>query len=421
MRTAAVFSLCLVGLSGCNAYDMFRLTGFEQASFSNKADLLFVVDNSDSMIENASSLAVNFEEFIEDIAAQTELQTTDDLGDAVDNYTTYVSDRAGNLNYQFGITTMDVDVSWGELSGSDEDKLVVRGEEDVAERFIKSLLCKSTCFPDNGGGGDFSGNDLDDICGGSDRWLGNCGSGREEGLEAVFMAMCRAVPNPPDECYNEIQIGDDVFPPNFTQDDVLTNEGLMRERSTFMPIIITDEGDDSRRMARSTALPDFYESLYQMFGVNMSWVVIGPALDETFEVMCPGTATDWGAIRYEYFVQSTNGLKISVHTPKPDCEPADFGTALDEIGELLSSLLASFSLQSIPIEDTIMVFVDGEQVDEAEILSTDNYGLDIYSPGWQYQPEDNSILFHSSAIPPNDADVKVYYEPLDGMPRELPF
>ncbi len=142
-------------------------------------------------------------------------------------------------------------------------------------------------------------------------------------------------------------------------------------------------------------------------------------MDDQFELTCPGTATDWGAIRYEYFVQTTNGLKISVHTP--DCEPADFEPALDQLGELLSSLLSSFSLQSIPKAETIMVFVDGVEIEQSEITATDNYGLDIYSSGWQYQPEDNSILFHGSAIPPNDADVKVYYEPLDGMPRELPF
>jgi len=420
MRATTLILLCLSGLTGCNSYDLFRLTGFEQASFSNKADILFVVDNSDSMVENASSLATNFAGFIDSIQAQTELQRTETLNDAVDNYTTYVSDRAGNLNYQFGITTMDVDVTYGELAGKPANRLVQKGEEDVADRFIQSLLCDATCFPNNGGGGDFSGSDLDDICKG-EGWEGNCGAGREEGLEAVFMAMCRAVPNPPDECFNDIQVGEDVFSANFTDADIGTNEGLLRERSTFMPIIVTDEGDDSRRMARSTALPDFYESLYQMFGVNMSWVVIGPTLDEEFELTCPGTATEWGAIRYEYFKQTTNGLKISVHTEAPGCNPADFEAGLAELGELLSSLLSSFSLQSIPIEETILVFVDGEPIEEATIVSTDNYGLDIYSPGWQYQPEDNSILFHGSAIPPNDADVKVYYEPLDGMPRELPF
>jgi hypothetical protein len=418
MRATTLFPLSLIGLMGCNAYDMFRLTGFEQASFSNKADILFVVDNSDSMVTNASSLATNFDGFIAGIQEQTELQRTEDLNDAVDNYTTYVSDRAANLNYQFGITTMDVDTTWGELSGNPANRLVERGEERVAERFIDSLLCDSTCFSTSGGGGDFSSGDLDDLCG-EGKWEENCGAGREEGLEAVFMAMCRAVPNPPEECFNDIQVGDDVFPANFTDADILTNEGLMRERATFMPIIVTDEGDDSRRMARSTGLPDVYEALFQKFGVNMSWVVIGPALDDQFELTCPGTATDWGAIRYEYFVQTTNGLKISVHTP--DCEPADFEPALDQLGELLSSLLSSFSLQSIPKAETIMVFIDGVEIEQSEITATDNYGLDIYSSGWQYQPEDNSILFHGSAIPPNDADVKVYYEPLDGMPRELPF
>jgi len=418
MRAATLLPLSLISLLGCNDYELFRLTGFEQASFSNKADILFVVDNSDSMVQNASSLATNFGTFIDGIQAQTELQQTDDLNDAVDNYTTYVSDRAANLNYQFGITTMDVDSTWGQLAGKAANRLVQRGEEDVADRFIDSLLCDATCFSDSGGGGDFSGGELDNICG-QGKWENNCGSAREEGLEAVFMAMCRAVPNPPNACFEDVQVGDDVFPANFTDADILTNEGLLRERSTFMPIIVTDEGDDSRRMAQSTTYPETYESLFQKFGVNMSWVVIGPQLDEAFELTCPGTATEWGTIRYQYFVQTTNGLKINIHDPS--CDPADFGTALDQLGELLSSLLSSFSLQSIPKEDTIMVFVDGEEVARSELTNTNQYGLDVYSSGWQYQPEDNSILFHGTAIPPNDADVKVYYEPLDGMPRTLPF
>lgn len=420
-------SLLLIALAGCNQYEMFRLTGFEQDSFSNKADILFVVDNSDSMVENASSLAVNFGGFIDKIAARQNELATEDLNDAVDNYTTYTTDRAAYMNFQFGITTTDVDATYGELYGKPKPKLINRDDEDVAGEFNKALLCEATCFRDVASDPGYDCGDplvevssqyLNCVCG-AGKWEEQCGSGREEGVEAVFMAMCRAVPNPPSVCFEEFTIGDEDFPALFSDADILTNEGLMRDRATFMPIIVTDEGDDSRRMSRADPIPDYYESLFQMFGVHMSWVVIGPTLDDNFELDCPGTATDWGTVRYEYFVQNTNGLKINIQDP--NCNPAGFGPALDKLGVLLQSLLSSFALQSVPQEDTIMVFVDGEEVPRAEVVRTDDFGLDAYDSGWVYRPDDNSIAFHGDAIPPNDADVKVYYEPLDGMPRDLPF
>ena len=36
-------------LAGCNSYEIFALAGYEQASFSNDADVVFVIDNSNSM------------------------------------------------------------------------------------------------------------------------------------------------------------------------------------------------------------------------------------------------------------------------------------------------------------------------------------------------------------------------------------
>ena len=34
----------------------------------------------------------------------------------------------------------------------------------------------------------------------------NCGSAQEEPLEAVFLAMCRSVPNPPTECFEDFSV-----------------------------------------------------------------------------------------------------------------------------------------------------------------------------------------------------------------------
>ena len=40
----------LSAVTGCNQYEPFRITGFEQENFNNNADIVFVIDNSDSML-----------------------------------------------------------------------------------------------------------------------------------------------------------------------------------------------------------------------------------------------------------------------------------------------------------------------------------------------------------------------------------
>ena len=102
-------------------------------------------------------------------------------------------------------------------------------------------------------------------------------------------------------------------------------------------------------------------------------------------------------------------------------EDPNFESALEQFASLLTNLLTSFPLQSVPIPDTIVVLVDGQSVIEAEIIDQDLFGFDVYSDGWTYRTTDNAIEFHGAAVPPYDSNVEVYYLPVDGMPRELPF
>ena len=45
--SACVPALWGIGLlAGCNNYPVLRVTGYEQATFNNRADILFVIDNS---------------------------------------------------------------------------------------------------------------------------------------------------------------------------------------------------------------------------------------------------------------------------------------------------------------------------------------------------------------------------------------
>ena len=420
-------------LGSCNQYELFLLTGYEQESFSNKADVLFVIDNSDSMYETSASLASNFAAFINELETVEEERPSDGLADAADNYIDYVQNRSSFVDFQFAITTTDVEVARGENLGP----LVRRGDADIASTFVETLLCEATCFradlvlpsdPDYVCGqalvGDVSEEYMDCVCG-AGSWRDNCGASVEEGLEGAYMAMCSAVPSPPLECFADVvqpATATDGEPTDlgslFTEANVLSNDGMLRERANTIVVIVSDEGDGSRRMERQ-ATGEVYEKLFEQFGRRVTFATIVPGLGNDDRVECPGTATDWGVGRYTYMANRTNGLVENIFDA--GCNPRDFSEALSSLGELLRNLLTTFPLRSIPDPDTIVVFVEGKEVAAAEVTGQDKYGFDLYGDGWSYDVPNNAVEFHGTAVPTYDAEVDVYYLPLEGMPRELPF
>lgn len=424
MRWAAL----VASMAGCNQYELFRLAGYQQETFSNRADILFVVDNSTSMVDEAEALAINFDAFVSDLSQEEADRPQEDLGDAVADFISVINQDVGFVDYQLAVTTTDVEGTWGELYGKPKPNVLQRGDPDLADKFIETLLCEATCFSDVSAIAsdpsyscgdpleDVSRQYLDCVCG-AGAYLNHCGAAQEEPLEAVFMALCRAVENPPLDCFAAIDVEDDHLEPLFTEDHVGSSYGLIRQQSTFIPIIVTDEGDDSRRLATQEAVPEVYLDLLERFGLRQSWVVIGPDLDATYEPECPGP-TQWGSVRYDVMVYETSGLRLDITTD--GCGSADFAAVFGELGELLSNLSTEFPLQAVPITDTLRVTVNGRFLREAEILSSNEFGLDEWSDGWSYRADDNSIVFHGEAVPGYADDVQIYYLPLDGIPRELP-
>lgn len=422
---AAIATLLPALLSvGCNKYELFRMTGFEQASLSNSADVLFVIDNSDSMQFQSEALALSFDAFVRGLTADSESFTTNGLIDAVDNYKRFADDSSALLNFQLAITTTDVDETNGGILGG--LPIVRRTDDAPGQVFIENLLCEATCF------GEGVANDPGYQCGQplgsavSTQYLEcacdaapgtrNCGSAVEEPLEAVFMAMCRAVDNPPLACFDaEINEG-------FTAEQVGSNRGMLRPNSTFIPVIISDEGDDSRRMTSGDIIPRQYFDLFGQFNQRMTWAVIGPYLDPGLgDFPCPSGASRWGATRLQYLVNSTSGVYVPILSPDNGCEPRSFDAALEELGRLLQNLITSFPLQSIPVDGSIVVVIDGDVIDESDLLGFDDLDLPQWSDGWTYRAEDNSVQFFGQAIPQTGSDVRVYYRPQSGMPRPLPF
>ncbi|MBX2799115.1 MAG: hypothetical protein KTR31_15675 [Myxococcales bacterium] len=426
---ALLYASIPLALVACNRYDLFRVAGHQQETFTNRADVLFVIDNSDSMVEEAESLAVNFATFINELETVEDTRTFDGLGDAVANYVDEVTLRTQFVDYSFAVTNTDPDRTEGRI-----EEVIRRTDDDVPTRFIRELTCKNTCFTASSAlpaappgyscgdplGGFLTQDYLDCTCG-EDDWQGNCsGTGIEEGLESVFLAMCRAVPNPPTACFEDGVNSEGIkyFSP-IREGATLSNEGLLRDNANMIVVVVTDEGDSSRRLGREE-IPVEYERLFAQFGDRrMTWVFIGPGQDETGDVVCPGTATNFAVTRYAYMAFTTGGRVIDIFDSS--CDTKDFDGPLGELGELLTNLLTAFPLQSVPVPGTITVVVDGKNVGEAENLGAGLFGLDEFSDGWSYQSSDNSIKFWGAAIPPYDSNVEVFYQPIDGIPRDLPF
>lgn len=437
-RGRSLVAFGVLFLAGCNRYDMFRVSGYEQVSFSNRADVLFVIDNSPTMQQASSSLATNFADFVSSVDPGQQELTYNGIQDAVENYIEYVQDRGSFLDFRFSVITHDVEATRSELLGP----TLKRGDPNVTLDFLSQLTCGAICIsgalpsaPPGYQCGDLPGENLsqdflDCECG-AGGYLTSCGDANEEPLEAVFLAMCRAVENPPVACFEDVITDDSdpkfpvTLPALITEDDTRTAPDMMRDSVPFFPVIVSDEGDDSRRelLFGSRSIPLAYEQLYSQFDKRMTWVDIGPTIDPENEndTRCPGAIAGIHTVdRLDYLVQTTGGAKIDIYDD--NCRVRDFAEALGELSNLLNNLVASFPLAAIPVPGSIVVVVGGKVEDEAEETGIDpRFGFPVYSDGWTYRSSDNSIVFHGAAIPQNDENVEVFYDPVDGMPRDLPF
>ena len=235
--------------------------------------------------------------------------------------------------------------------------------------------------------------------------------------------MCRSVPEPPDICYEPIS--------SFTEDDVLSNDGLLRDNSTVVIVIVGDEGDNSRRMQQGGEDPSPYLEAFAEFERRLRIVTIGPNYDEeTGDFSCnSGGARTWMVERLRAASEETRGFFRPLEETNSEgaCQIANFAGHLEDLGALLNSLETAFQLRSIPDITTIQVYVDGEAVPEAPILNLEEYNTNpneitpSYGDGWSYSSAENAVVFWGNTVPDYNAVVRIYYRPIGGTPRELPF
>ena len=473
-----------LGVTACNKYELFMLAGYEQVSFSSEVDVLFVIDGSSSMSDEAASMLRNFDDFIETVAGESGAgNATESLADAVGNYISFTADRGRITDYRLAITTTSMvgTDGWSNQPEGGEtglfvgdEPVVYKDDSDATHRFKQNLGCWASCwsaaempsdgsyigvsgdcpFPDSNNDGKVDSNDevttqyLDCLCVDVEHPEGDdwdavelCRSGNELHLESALMALCRAAEDPPEEACgharspflfeDEIDNGDN----GDTGDGVIrnneswvqTNTGWMREDSTVVVVFVTDEGDQSETsvdglMSGGSDDPQPYLDAFAEFDRTIRFAAIGPDLQCGGEsgtdcsLVCnSGGASANGVRRLINIANTTNGFYNSI--TDSDCEVSDFSKHLKDLGKLLINLQSAFELQSIPDESTIRAYVDEEEVDKAKF----NEDTGIYSAGWSYDPGQNAVVFRGSAIPDFNQDVRIYYRPLDGKPRDLPF
>ncbi len=447
VRGALLASVGLV-LTGCNYYDIFLVSGFEQTSFSNDADVIFIIDNSPSMTDEAEALALNFDAFLDFLVApEGGMPTTVGLDDAVDNYISYVENRGHLLDYQLAITTTNIQKpGLPGAEGSLVGDILKKGDPELKAKFTKQLLCDATAWDPAEVPSDpnydpesevvqVTKEYLDDLCGYA-AWESNEGSGDEEGLESALYAMCRTFDSPPDFCFRcEDDDGNDhglddcqalsALDPDATGTNNSEGTRLVRQDSTVIFVVVTDEGDGSRRLNAGDEDPELYLDQLDQFGSRYRFAVIGPPYDrQSGSLTCnSGGANTWGPGRYQLAAERTEGFYnwIAEEGPTGDCKVSDFSQHLQDLGALLNNLLTAFPLQAVPDITTIRVYVDDIIVGQADEAYDETVGATVFGDGWSYDSALNAVVFHGASIPDYNQEVRIYYEPLGGMPRTLPF
>ena len=170
------------------------------------------------------------------------------------------------------------------------------------------------------------------------------------------MALCRA-----EETHQMLAMKSmPVHPTVFTDADIGTNDGFLRDDSTVVIVILGDEGDTSRRIPNGSADVTPYLDAFEQFERNIKIVSLGPNLvpdDDGIGYSLPcnnGGSTDWAAKRLLDISGQTKGFyRYLEEEIDGECALSDFAVHLDKLGDLLNNLDTSFQLATIPDITTI--------------------------------------------------------------------
>jgi hypothetical protein len=436
-----------VGLGSCNSYDLLVHDRFEQADFNSEVDILWVIDDSNSMASAQEAVRANFADFIAEFAnldsTEGEALAYGSVTEATVAFAEYLQNQERFLNYHMGVTTTD---------------LVNPGNGKQGNIRSLGALGGATCQPPA-----ILTPSSDDVL--SDFTtlvdVGVSGAGAETGTLAAAFALCKgqdaefwaALGDLPDS--DPVKVICELVPPE--ERDGACNTDFFRDGAATVVIVVSDEGDNTYRdgsvpppeWVNQCELDHIAELTFGECDCRISWFldffdsldapVVFATIGPTYQagsaetVWCdssvlniPGPCNEFnsdvcGLDFYQQMACMTGGLfsPIKITTVEDDpttCTLADFQESLRNIGALVSGLSAGWRLSMIPDEETITVIVDGELVRNRS---------DKPSGGWTYVPRDRSIRFSGEDVPGFNARVDIYYYPLHDrrsqVGRNLPF
>jgi len=273
-----------------------------------KLDILWVVDNSGSMLEEQDNLATNFQSFIGhmlklEVDFQIAVTSTDVCSDFPDQY-------CPGWGYMGNYFFPQYTPLQGHFSGSTDNTILQDDDEDLARKFMDNVM------------------------------LGVHGSGAEHGLTAAKWSIEMSV-QPDSENY-----------------------GFLREDSFLAVIFVSDEEDNGVKLSLQGMSnyyytgDDFVEFLKSYrdeseYTVN---AIVGMIDPETGQVCNneDGQPVEEGK-QYLVAAQKTGGRSVSI------CDQ-NFASSLETLGFDITSQLSQVILTSQPFPFTLRVYIDDEEV-----------------------------------------------------------
>jgi hypothetical protein len=317
------------------------------AVFNNKLDILWVIDNSGSMSPSQTNLVNNFKSFIQNF------QT---LG----------------YDFQMAVTTSDAYKADPSLSGYSSANSGLGKFRDGSGSTHTGVFVINQNTPN-----------LNNV------FVTNATQGASgDGDERAFSSFRWALKSPLNTTFN-----------------------FLRPTSFFAVIILSDEDDfsDMTRCADCSTDHNYADANLETVSSYVSWldtltnstgvsrrynVNAITVLDNTCkqQLLNNGSSTSIIGQRYIQLAQATSGVTGSI------CD-ASYANDLDAIQSQIATLSTQFPLDRVPQVNTIVVVVNGVTIPQDP------------TNGWTYNSSNNSIMFHGSAVPAQNATIQINFTP----------
>ncbi len=287
---------------------------------ASEVDILWVIDNSNSMAEEQERVAQGFESFIENV-------------------------ENTNIDFHLGVVTTDMDLDNPQRGVLVGDTPVLTADDNYVEQFKRMVR------------------------------VGTDGSDKEKGLSAALEALTEPMVSGP-------------------------NSGFLRADAILSIVYVSDENDCSDNgalgEADSSACYDQQQKLIPVLdfitgfrGVKgaggprvLASAIVGPNVNQ-------GCQDSWPGHRYTALAEGLGGQVGNI------CD-SDYDELMYDLGLAVSGSLDTFQLTYAAIPDSIVLWIDDQDVTQ--------------SSSWSYDEEYWFIRFDDGSVPERGTTLSIEYE-----------